>query len=160
MTVNENGAARRTLGGLRGIWEVTMQGTENAAALLGRVAMSVIFILAGWGKLLAPAATQAMLAGHHLPMAQFGWILAVVVELGGGLAILFGLFTRPVGLVLAIWCVATALIAHTNFADRNQEINFLKNMAMTGGFLYVAAFGARAWSLDAWWSRRGVAVAR
>jgi len=137
-----------------------MQGTENAAALLGRVAMSVIFILAGWGKLLAPSATQAMLANHHLPMVQLGWILAVVFELGGGLAILFGLFTRPVGLVLAIWCVATALIAHTNFADRNQEIHFLKNMAMTGGFLYVAAFGARAWSLDAWWSRRGVAVAR
>ncbi len=137
-----------------------MQGTENAAALLGRVAMSVIFILAGWGKLFAPAATQAMLANHHLPMVQLGWILAVVVELGGGLAILFGLLTRPVGLVLAIWCVATALIAHTNFADRNQEINFLKNMAMTGGFLYVAAFGARAWSLDAWWLRRGVAVAR
>ena len=137
-----------------------MQGTENAAALLGRVAMSVIFILAGWGKLLAPAATQAMLANHHLPMVQLGWILAIVVELGGGLAILFGLLTRPVGLKLAIWCVATALIAHTNFADRNQEINFLKNMAMTGGFLYVATFGARAWSLDAWWSRRGVAVAR
>jgi hypothetical protein len=63
-----------------------------------------------------------LLAGHHLPIAQFGWILAVVVELGGGLAIVFGLITRPVGLVLAIWCVATALIAHTNFADRNQEI--------------------------------------
>jgi putative oxidoreductase len=83
----------------------------------------------------------------------------VVVELGGGLAILLGMLTRPVGLVLAIWCVATALIAHTNFVDRNQEINFLKNMAMTGGFLYVAAFGAGRWSLDAWWSRRGVAVA-
>ena len=136
-----------------------MQGTENTAALLGRVAMSLIFIHGGWGKLLAPAATQAMLASHDLPMVQFGWILAVVVELGGGLAILFGLFTRPVGLVLAIWCVATALIAHTNFADRNQEIHFLKNMAMMGGLLYVAAFGARSWSLDAWWSRRGVAAA-
>ena len=41
--------------------------------------------------------------------------------MGGGLALLFGLFTRPVGLVLAIWCVATALIAHPNLADRNQE---------------------------------------
>jgi putative oxidoreductase len=132
-----------------------MQGTENTAALLGRVAMSLIFIHGGWGKLLAPGATQAMLASHHLPMEKFGWILAVVVELGGGLAILLGLFTRPIGLMLAIWCVATALIAHTNFADRNQEIHFLKNMAMMGGFLYVAGFGAGAWSLDARWSRRG-----
>ena len=63
---------------------------------------------------------------------KLGWILAVVVELGGVLAILLGLFTRPVGLVLAVWCLATALIAHTNFADRNQEIHFLKNMAMMG----------------------------
>src|SRR5277367_200431 len=138
---------------------MTMQGAENTAALLGRVAMSVIFILAGWGKLLAPAATPAMLAGHHLPMVQLGWILAVVVELGGGLALLFGLFTRPVGLVLAVWCVATALVAHTNLADRAQEINFFKNMAMAGGFLYVAAFGARAWSVDALLAGRRGALA-
>ena len=59
-----------------------------------------------------------MLASHHLPMVKYGWMLAVAVELGGGLALLFGLFTPPVGLVLAIWCVATALIAHTNLADR------------------------------------------
>jgi putative oxidoreductase len=134
---------------------MTMRGTENTATLLGRVAMSLLFIYGGWGKLLAPAATQAMLAGHHLPMVKYGWMLAVVVELGGGLALLLGLFTRPVGLVLAIWCVATALIGHTNFADRNQEIHFLKNMAMMGGFLYVAAFGGGAWSLDAGWLRRG-----
>jgi putative oxidoreductase len=88
-------------------------------------------------------------------LVKFGWILAVVVELGGGSVILFGLFTSPVGLVLAGWCIATALIAHTKFADRNQEIHFLKNMAMMGGFLYVGAFGARAWSLDARWLHRG-----
>src|SRR5712672_127490 len=92
-----------------------MPGTEHTAALLGRVAMSLLFIHGGWGKLLAPGATQAMLASHHLPMVKFGWILAVVVELAGGLAILLGLFTRPVGLVLAVWCVATALIAHTKW---------------------------------------------
>ena len=130
-----------------------MQASENIVALIGRIGLSLLFILGGWGKLLAPGATQAMLAGHHLPMVELGWVIAVVVELGGGLAILFGLFTRPVGLVLAIWCVVTALIAHTNFADRNQEIHFLKNMAMAGGFLYVMQLGAGAWSLDAWRSR-------
>src|SRR5208282_3084947 len=98
MTVEEMGAARYTLGGLRGIWGGDDAGNRKHC----RAAMSVLFIYGGWGKLLAPAATQAMLASHDLPMVQFGWILAVVVELGGGLAILFGLFTRPVGLVLAI----------------------------------------------------------
>jgi putative oxidoreductase len=62
-------------------------------------------------------------------------------------------------LVCAIWCVAPALIAHTNLADRMQEINFFKNMGMTGGFLYIAAFGAGAWSLDALMGRRRGVVA-
>jgi putative oxidoreductase len=136
-----------------------MYGNQNAATLVGRILLSLLFILGGWGKLMAPAATQAMLASHNLPMVEAGWLLAVIVELGGGLAILFGLFVRPVAFVCAIWCVATALIAHLNLADRIQEINFLKNMGLTGGFLYVFAFGAGAWSLDAWRTRRGGAVA-
>src|SRR5580704_4243647 len=136
-----------------------MQGSENAAALIGRILMCLLFLVGGWGKLLGAAATQAMFAKQGLPMVEAAWVLAVVVELGGGLAILFGLFARPVGLILAIWCVVTALIAHTNFADRIQEIQFFKNMGMTGGFLYIAAFGAGAWSLDAWRSRRTGAVA-
>jgi putative oxidoreductase len=136
-----------------------MQGGENAATLAGRVLLSLLFILGGWGKLMGPAATQAMFTKQGLPMVEAAWVLAVVVELSGGLAILFGLFTRPVALVCAIWCVATALIAHTNLADRAQEIQFFKNMGLAGGFLYVAAFGAGAWSLDAWRSRRTGAVA-
>jgi DoxX len=87
------GGAAHALAASRHLGKMTMQETENTAELLGRVAMSVIFIHGGWGKLLAPVATQAMLAGHHLPMVQLGWLLAIVVELGGGLAILIGLFT-------------------------------------------------------------------
>ena len=134
-------------------------GTGNLVLLVSRVLMSLLFLMGGWGKLMGAAATQAMFAKQGLPVVQMAWALAVVVELGGGLAILFGLFTRPVGLILAVWCVATALIAHINLADRAQEIQFFKNMAMTGGFLYVAAFGAGAWSIDAWWSGRRGAVA-
>jgi putative oxidoreductase len=136
-----------------------MQGSENAATLIGRVLLSLLFIIGGWGKMLGPAATQAMFAKQGLPMVEAAWVLAVVVELAGGLAILFGLFTRPVAFVCAVWCVATALIAHTNLAERAQEIQFFKNMGLTGGFLYITAFGAGAWSLDAWLSRRRGAVA-
>jgi putative oxidoreductase len=127
-----------------------MQASENIVTLIGRIGLCLLFVLGGWGKLMGPAAAQAMLASHNLPMVQAGWALAVVVELGGGLGILLGLFTRPVALVLAVWCVATALIGHLNLAERNQEIHFLKNMAMAGGFLFVMLHGAGAWSLDAW----------
>jgi putative oxidoreductase len=85
-----------------------VQGTDNATMLLGRVLLSLLFLIGGTAKLLGPAATQAMFVKQGLPMVEAAWILAVVVELGGGLAMLFGLLTRPVGLVLAIWCVATA----------------------------------------------------
>lgn len=131
-----------------------MTASENGALLVGRLLLSAIFLSGGWTKLIAAAATQAAFAQRGLPLPQLAWIIAVVVELGGGLAILFGLFTRFAAIVLAIWCVATALVAHTNFADRNMEIHFFKNIAMTGGFLYVAVFGAGAWSFGAWWLGR------
>ena len=137
-----------------------MSDTENALVLAGRVLMAVIFIIGGWSNIVGMAAVQAMYAQKFgLPMPEMAWVLATVVELGGGLALLFGLFTRPVAAVLAVWCILTALIAHSNLADPGQKWNFLKNVAMSGGFLYVIAFGARAWSIDAWRAaRRGVAV--
>ena len=125
-----------------------MRRIENLALLLARILMSWIFIHGGWSKLLAASTTQAAFGQRGLPVPVLAWLVAVIVELIGGLALLFGLFTRATGLVLAIWCVVTGLVAHTNFADRAQEIQFWKNMAMTGGFLYVFCFGAGIYSLD------------
>ncbi|HTZ38000.1 MAG TPA: DoxX family protein [Stellaceae bacterium] len=131
-----------------------MSATENMTMLVGRILMSLLFITSGWSKLLAPAAVQAMFAKQNLPFVEGVWLLAVAIELGGGLAIFFGLLTRPVAFVCALWCVGTALVAHTNFADGMQKIQFFKNMGMAGGFLYIAVFGAGSWALDGWFSRR------
>ncbi len=111
--------------------------------------MSGLFIAGGWTKLAGASATQAYFARYALPFPELAWAIAVAVELGGGLAILLGLFTRPVAIVLGLWCIATALIAHSNFADHAMQIQFMKNLAMAGGFVYVALLGAGAWSLDA-----------
>ena len=108
---------------------------------------------------MAAAATQAYFAKDGLPVPELAYAVAVFIELGVGLALLFGLFTRASGIVLAVWCILTALVAHTNFADRNMEIHFMKNVAMAGGMLYVFAFGGGPYSLDALISsRRRVAV--
>ena len=123
-------------------------------ALLGRALLSVIFILGGFSKLMAPAGTIAYIQHGGLPLPEAGYAVAVFIELGLGLALLFGLFTRPSAFVLAIWCVVTAAIFHTNFADHNMQIHFLKNMGLAGGMLYVAAFGAGVYSLDAVMGRR------
>ncbi len=124
--------------------------------LLGRVLLSSIFIWGGWGKLMEASATQAYFGKLGLPMPEAAWAVSVFVELVVGLALLFGLFTRASALILAVWCIATALAAHTNFADRNMLINFFKNVEIAGGFLYVLAFGAGAFSLDALIGRRRV----
>ena len=131
----------------------------DATALLGRVLLSLIFVWGGWGKLMAASATQAYFAKSGLPVPELAVAVAVFVELGVGLALLFGLFTRWTGLVLAVWCILTALVAHTDFSDRNMEIHFMKNVAMTGGMLYVFAFGGGAYSLDALLRRRRMVVA-
>jgi len=126
--------------------------------LLGRVLGSAIFISGGWAKLMAMAATVGYFTKMGLPLPQVAFIVAVAVELGGGLLLLFGLLTRPVAVVLAVFCVVTALIAHTNFGDRVQEVNFMKNLAMAGGYLAFAVAGAGAFSLDAMLRRRRTVV--
>ncbi len=115
---------------------------------VGRVLMSLIFILSGYGKLMAASGTIGYIASKGLPLPAVGYGIAVIVELGGGLLLLVGLGTRFVAPVLALFCLVTAFVFH-GFADMNNQIHAMKNIAMAGGFLYVAAYGAGAWSLDA-----------
>lgn len=130
----------------------SLTGTNTSAdvtALLGRVLIAVIFLLSGLSKLAAPAATIGYIASAGLPLPQLGLVIAVLVEIGGSLALIAGYQTRWAAAVLAIFTIAAALAFHNNFADQNQFINFFKNIAMTGGLLQVIAFGAGRFSLDA-----------
>ncbi len=127
---------------------------HDPALLVGRILASVIFILGGYGKLMAAAATKAYFAKTGLPMPDIAYWLAVGIELGGGILLLLGLLTRPTALVLAVFCVATAVIAHMDFTNQAQTINFNKNLAMAGGFLAFTAAGAGRFSLDALLFRR------
>jgi putative oxidoreductase len=120
----------------------TANSAQNLVPAIARVLMSVPFIWAGYLKIVAAATYQAYFAHLGLPLPMAAWAVAIVIEIGGGIALLLGLQARVVGSILAAWCVATALVAHTNFADPNMQIHFMKNVVMAGGFLYVAAFGA------------------
>jgi putative oxidoreductase len=117
--------------------------------LLGRLLMSVIFIGSGWSKLMTAGPSIQYMAAQGLPATDVAYGVSVVCELGGGLLILFGLQTRAAALVLAIFCVATAFIAHLHPGDMMQMINFMKNVCMAGGFLQLFAWGAGTWSVDA-----------
>ena len=122
--------------------------TPSFTPALGRLLMSLIFILSGVGKLAAPAATIGYIASTGLPLATLGYAAAVIVELGGGLLLLAGYQTRIVAVVLALFSIVTGLVFHHTFGDQNQMIHFMKNLAMAGGLLQVASFGAGAFSLD------------
>ena len=124
------------------------QSTLTAATqMTGRALMSAIFLMAGISKLGAYAATQGYMESMGVPGILLP--LVILLELGGGLAVLLGWQTRISAFLLAGFCIISALIFHANFGDQMQSILFMKNMAMAGGFLFLVAGGAGAWSLDA-----------
>jgi putative oxidoreductase len=116
------------------------------APLLGRLGLSLIFIISGWGKIAGYAATQGYMASKGLPGELLPLVIAL--ELGGGLAILAGVFTRWTALALAAFTLLAALVFHFDFADPMQAISFWKNVAIAGGFLMLAANGPGALSID------------
>lgn len=121
-------------------------------SLLGRVGLSLIFLISGWGKIAGYAATQGYMESAGVPGALLPLVIAL--ELGGGLALLAGVFTRWTALALAAFSLVSALLFHANLADPMQSILFWKNVAIAGGFLMLAANGPGALSLDARLLRR------
>lgn len=122
---------------------------SSATILLGRILLAVIFLLSGFGKLTAISGTAAYFGALGLPVPTVTAVLVGLIELLGGIAVLVGFQTRIVAWVLAIFTIATGLVAHTGWADQMQMIQFLKNLAITGGFLLLASSGAGAYSIDA-----------
>jgi len=126
-------------------------------SLLGRIGLSLIFVISGWGKIAGYAATQGYMESVGVPGALLPLVIAL--ELGGGLAIVAGVFTRWFALGLAVFSIASALLFHFNLADQMQAIMFWKNFAIAGGFLLLAANGPGRLSLDASFSRRRLVAA-
>lgn len=118
----------------------------NAVGLAARILLAVIFVVAGFGKLADPAGT----AGYMSSMGVPGFLVwpTIILELGGGILIAIGYQTRIVALLLAGFTVLAGLIFHNQFADQNQMIHFMKNLAIAGGFLSLVVNGAGGWSLD------------
>tara|TARA_R110000868_G_scaffold94569_1_gene260870 strand:+ start:6919 stop:7308 length:390 start_codon:yes stop_codon:yes gene_type:complete len=118
------------------------------AVPLGRVFMAFLFIMAGIGKAGNPEGTIGYISSAGLPLPELGYAIALAAELGGGLLILVGYQTRLVAFGMALFTIATAVFFHNNFADQTQMISFMKNFAIAGGFLVLAAHGAGALSID------------
>ena len=126
-----------------------MQNSNRYLPLLGRVMIGAPFMLSGLGKLMAHDATVGYIGSVGLPLPQLAWVIALLVEIGGGALLVSGFRARLVALVMALFALATALSFHRNFADQNQMIHFLKNVMLAGGLLQIVYFGAGPLSVDA-----------
>ena len=117
--------------------------------LFGRILLASIFLMSGFNKIMNPEATQQYMIAMGMTWATtFFYLGAIALEVGGGLSLLLGFWTRLGAWALVLFMIPTTLIFHTNFGDPNQMIHFLKNLAMTGGLLYIAAYGPGPISLD------------
>ncbi|ERT13591.1 DoxX family protein [Photorhabdus temperata] len=124
-----------------------MKKFEDRTLLLARILMSILFIVAGYGKLGdAYVGTQQYMEAMRIP--GFLLPLTILLELGGGLAVLFGFLTRTTALFTFGFCILIALLFHSNFAEGMNQTMFLKNLTIGGGYLLLAIIGPGKFSID------------
>ncbi|MFZ1874396.1 MAG: DoxX family protein [Chania sp.] len=124
-----------------------MKKLEDTGLLVARILMPILFIVAGYGKMGdAYAGTQQYMQAMGVP--GFLLPLTILLELGGGLAILFGFLTRTVALFTAGFTILTALLFHTNFAEGVNQLMFMKNLTIAGGYIVLAIAGPGGFSID------------
>lgn len=124
-----------------------MNKLYDFSELAGRVLIAAIFIISGLGKIGGYAGTQGYMEAMGVPGALLP--LVILTEVGAGLLVVLGLWTRLSALALAGFSLLSAVLFHANLGDQMQQIMFLKNVAIAGGFLFLFAHGAGRLSLDA-----------
>jgi len=115
---------------------------------LGRIFLSVIFIVSGLGKAFNFAGTVGFMDSVGVPFASVALVLALIFEIGGGLALLFGWRVQHAAYALIVFSVLTTLFFHLDFSQQANQVAFFKNLGLIGGLMYVIAFGAGKWSVD------------
>ena len=127
---------------------------QNPVSLVGRILLAALFLPAGIGKLTGFAGTVGYITSVGLPLPQVAAAIALVVEIVGGIALITGFGTRFAALALAVFTVVASIFFHNYWAapaeqQMIQQLMFFKNIAVVGGLLTLAAWGAGSWSLDA-----------
>lgn len=118
----------------------------HTSDLVGRVLISLIFLMAGLEKVVGYEGTQAYMDSMGVP----GGLLPLVIltEIVGSIMVMVGFQTRWAALALAGFTVLSAFFFHLDFDDKMQTIMFMKNIAIAGGFMVIFSRGPGKWSLD------------
>jgi len=119
---------------------------EKVSQLVARIFLGQIFLLSGLNKISGYDGTLGYMNAMGIPDALLP--LAILLEVGGSLAIMAGWQTKWISLALAAFTVVAAAIFHSNFSDQIQMIMFMKNIAIAGGLILLSVHGAGAYSLD------------
>lgn len=128
--------------------------TRDETILAARILLVVLFLIFGWGKLNNYEGTVAYMATTGAPAPEIAALIAIAIEFFVSIAILCGIFTRQLALLMVVYALATALIGHhywtmSGAEQYASEINFYKNVSIMGGFLLLFITGAGKYSLDA-----------
>ena len=131
-----------------------LNSLQNPLSLLGRVLIALLFVPAGFSKIAGFTGTAGYIASKGVPLPELAAAAAIGVELGLGLLLLIGLQTRWAALGIALFTVVITFIFHAFWSVPAEQVMmqqqaFFKNIAVVGGLLTLAAWGAGAWSVDA-----------
>jgi putative oxidoreductase len=127
---------------------------QNGFTLLGRLALAALFLPAGLSKINGFEGTVGYINSAGLPFASLAAAVAIVVEIGGGLALISGLFSRTASFILAAFTALATVSFHAYWAVPAeqafmQQLMFYKNVGVIGGLLVLAAHGPGSWALGA-----------
>jgi putative oxidoreductase len=127
---------------------------RDEVILIARILLALLFLIFGWGKLTDYSGTVAYMTQSGVPLPTIATLVAIVVEFFVAIAVILGVWTRPLAVVLALYTLASAFIGHPFWtmegADRYANtINFYKNVSIMGGFFLLYLTGAGKYSIDA-----------
>jgi len=118
----------------------------NILDLIGRIFISLVFLLSGFNKIGNYEGTIGWMESFSMPGIFL--IPAIILEVGAPILIIIGYKVKISAALLSLFCIATAVIFHNDFSNQMQFISFMKNIALAGGFLFLVVNGAKDFSLD------------
>jgi putative oxidoreductase len=130
-----------------------MDALNRFGPLVGRILIALIFVFSGFGKITGFEATAGYVASKGLPLPQLAVVVAIIVELGGGIMLVLGWKARWAAAAMFLFTAIAAIIFHNFWAAsggeaQNQMIHFMKNISMLGGLLYIVVYGSGPLSID------------